>query len=405
MLLVHLLARGKSFQRAEATSRSRRTFRIIRIGRIIRVLGCFGGLALLAACASHPQIDARQEASQYLARASRDYTPPGPPEDPWGPYIMQASKRFDVPDRWIREVMRVESGGREYLNGQLITSPVGAMGLMQIMPETFDEMRARYKLGDDPYHPFNSIMAGTAYIREMYDVYGSPGFLAAYNAGPARLDDYLQRNRPLPDETRRYVAMIGPYIQDSWPQNRSPAEQMAINALPIDIPPGPRWGRAPERSYAERGAGGRNTNERIADRRQTRGAVQVASLPEPPRAPVLQEASAIAPATHGGRGFHLINSAMAEPVPLRRGGPATGEWAIQVGAYGNESLAHAAANSARERAEAGGAHASVGAVRQGRTTLYRARLTGMSRDSAIRACERISHGHGSCMVLSPDGQS
>ena len=103
--------------------------------------------------------------------------------------------------------MRVELSGKV-----LDTSPVGAMGLMQVMPETYDELRARYDLGDDPYDPHDNILAGTAYLREMYDIYGSPGFLAAYNAGPRRLDDYLTRNKPLPDETRNYVRKIGPYI-------------------------------------------------------------------------------------------------------------------------------------------------------------------------------------------------
>ena len=57
------------------------------------------------------------------------------------------------------------------------------MGLMQVMPATYDELRQQYNLGDDPYDPANNIMAGAAYMREMYDIYGSPGFLAAYNAG------------------------------------------------------------------------------------------------------------------------------------------------------------------------------------------------------------------------------
>ena len=170
--------------------------------------------------------------------------PPGPPQDPWGPYIREASKRFDVPDVWIRSVMRVESGGNEYQNGNLITSGAGAMGLMQVMPETYTELQARYSLGDDPFDPHDNILAGAAYLREMYDIYGSPGFLAAYNAGPHRLDDYLSNNRPLPDETRRYVAMIGPNIVGVYPVNRSPAEDYAMNALPIDIPPGTRYGRA-----------------------------------------------------------------------------------------------------------------------------------------------------------------
>ena len=58
------------------------------------------------------------------------YTAPGPPSDPWGPYIRQASNRFTVPQTWIRAVIRQESGGHEYLNGRPTTSDAGAMGLM-----------------------------------------------------------------------------------------------------------------------------------------------------------------------------------------------------------------------------------------------------------------------------------
>jgi soluble lytic murein transglycosylase-like protein len=210
---------------------------------LFRTLGCLGVLAALAACSGQaPRIDQTQEAVRYQARARGNYHPPGPPEDPWRPYITEASRKFDVPERWIREVMRVESGGQMYQNGSLITSRAGAMGLMQVMPETYDELQARYDLSDDAYDPHNNILAGTAYLREMYDIYGSPGFLAAYNAGPKRLDDYLANMRPLPDETRRYVAMIGPYVMDSAPVNRSAAEQYAMNVLPTDIPPGLRYG-------------------------------------------------------------------------------------------------------------------------------------------------------------------
>ncbi len=138
---------------------------------LLRTVMRIAVLSLLSACATHssPQMtDESGEAADYAKRAVGDYKPPGPPDDPWGPYINEASKRFDVPDRWIREVMRVESGGNEFLNGQLITSPVGAMGLMQVMPQTYDELRIRYALGDDAYDPHNNILAGTAYIREMY---------------------------------------------------------------------------------------------------------------------------------------------------------------------------------------------------------------------------------------------
>ena len=215
-----------------------------RIPSTVCLLGSVAALALLSACASRPQqISAQQESTQYLSHARRSYTPPGPASDPWGPYITEAAAKFDVPERWVREVMRQESGGNLFgRGGELITSGVGAMGLMQVMPATYDELRGRYpELGSDPFDPHNNITAGTAYIREMYDIYGSPGFLAAYNAGPGRLDDYLTRSRSLPLETRRYVASIGPRIAGTFPSTRSPGEQYAMNALPVQIPDGPRY--------------------------------------------------------------------------------------------------------------------------------------------------------------------
>ncbi len=207
------------------------------------LFGTVAAIALLAGCASRPQISAQQESSRYLARAGRDYSPPGPSSDPWGPYIREASSKYDVPEKWIREVMRQESGGKMYSrSGTLVTSGAGAMGLMQVMPATYDELRGRYReLGDDPYDPHNNIMAGSAYLREMFDIYGAPGFLAAYNAGPGRLDDYLTRNRTLPLETRRYVAAIGPRISGFEPDRPSPGAAYAMNNVPLDIPAGPRY--------------------------------------------------------------------------------------------------------------------------------------------------------------------
>src|SRR6266704_6782318 len=90
--------------------------------------------------------------------------------------------------------------------------PKGAMGLMQIMPKTWTELRARYGLGADPFDPRDNILAGAAYIRELYDRYGAPGFLAAYNAGPGRYERHLATGRPLPDETQAYVATLAPRI-------------------------------------------------------------------------------------------------------------------------------------------------------------------------------------------------
>jgi soluble lytic murein transglycosylase-like protein len=119
-------------------------------------------------------------------------------------HITEASQRFGIPADWIRAVMRAESAG----DVRAISSK-GAMGLMQIMPGTWAELRLRYRLGRDPYDPRDNILAGTAYLRELFDRYGSPGFLAAYNAGPGRYEQYLG-GRPLPAETRAYVAALVP---------------------------------------------------------------------------------------------------------------------------------------------------------------------------------------------------
>jgi hypothetical protein len=155
----------------------------------------------------------RAEARSYRMRVARAYPVPGTPDDPWGSYVREAAARFEVPELWIREVMRQESGGRLYgADGLPITSRAGAMGLMQVMPRTYDTLQARYGLGSDPYEPRDNILAGAAYIREMHDRYGAPGFLAAYNAGPDRLDAVLAGVKVLPDETEGYLASVAPRL-------------------------------------------------------------------------------------------------------------------------------------------------------------------------------------------------
>ena len=492
----------------------------------------FAAAAILSACASKTQVSNQTESSQYLSRAGRDYAAPGPASDPWGPYVREAASRYDVPERWIREVMRQESGGHLYgRGGDLITSGAGAMGLMQVMPATYDDLRTRYReLGEDPYDPHNNILAGTAYIREMYDIYGSPGFLAAYNAGPGRLDDYLTRNRSLPEETRRYVANIGPRIAGYSPSTPSPGQQYAMNSMPLNIPAGPRYApsvvdsepvqvaeaphyirlnppqpepiqvaeaphyihlnpqpepvqvaeaprtihlnppapepepvqvaeaaptyepslqlsprpapflpvpmrmpfresrsllasahaptryaRLPEPPVPEPArpyAAPRSQFARYVGQPASRP-IEVAEFPEPPRPPHMSQqqlaAAELVPSSpRGVRFFGLIGSANAAPMRhvLSPGAPASGAWAVQVGAFGNPGTASAATASARENAREvlGYAHTVVAGVRQPGGTLYRARLTGLSRDAAAQACERLNHARTNCMVVSPNAQ-
>ena len=124
-------------------------------------------------------------------------------------FVAEAALRFGIPTSWIKAVMQAESRGAERA-----VSPKGAMGLMQIMPQTWADLRSRYGLGANPFDPHDNILAGAAYLRELHDRYGTAGLLAAYNAGPGRYEDHLASGRPLPLETQAYVAALAPLLRD-----------------------------------------------------------------------------------------------------------------------------------------------------------------------------------------------
>jgi hypothetical protein len=302
-----------------------------------------------------------------------------------------------VPEIWIREVMRVESGGRP-----MALSHAGAMGLMQVMPATYAELAARHNLGPDPYYPRDNILAGTAYLREMYDRFGNPAFLAAYNGGPGTLDGYLAGRRSLPDETRRYVAMIAPRIAGIHPVNRADPQIYAAAALPTNIPPGRR-------------PAGRAAPTQLVAYTPPRPpvappAARVAAAPvtAPVREPVVAAVRARpgAPAQPQG-GFSLISTANAAPqLGMARPAVLAGGWAIQVGAFSAERHARSAAEAARRAAPdlLATARPDLRPVRTPSGTLTRARLAGLSAEAAVAACQRLERSNQSCVALSPDAQ-
>ena len=126
-----------------------------------------------------------------------------PSVDRFANFVAEASTCFAVPARWIRAVFQIESAGNDHA-----VSPRGAMGLMQLMPGTWVELSARYGLGLDPFDARDNILAGTAYLKEMHDRFGSAGFLAAYHAGPWRYEQHLVTGKPLPSETTAYAAAV-----------------------------------------------------------------------------------------------------------------------------------------------------------------------------------------------------
>ena len=184
----------------------------------MRILACV--IALLAALKLHDKSPAfAQDAGVEVQSQRIDIAP----------LVTEAAQRFGLPEDWIYAVMRTESAGRIYA-----VSSAGAMGLMQLMPGTWARQRSRFGLGSDPFDPRDNIMAGTSYLREMYDSYGASGFLAAYNAGPGRYEQWRDRGRPLPAETRNYVAKISYMLQSGSAPN------VVVSATPVQ-PASSNW--------------------------------------------------------------------------------------------------------------------------------------------------------------------
>lgn len=357
--------------------------------------GGLGGLILLVgACATNPPPPEAAMAAA-IAEAPLPAAPaPPPPPDPWAPYIAEAAARHDVPAAWIREVMARESGGRRWA-----VSPAGAMGLMQVMPATWAELRSRYRLGHDPFDPRDNILAGAAYIREMYDRFGAPGFLAAYNAGPGRFRSYLDRGRPLPRETVRFVVAVAPRIAGTAPAWR--AAPAVYAALPAHFPaPPPRAVALAARSDAPPGV----------------PPVEIAAASEGDAAAPPVPAPAPMPAP--GWGFRLVGAVLAAaPAGPRADAPAGpaarpaappapppgGGWTIQVGAFRGLESAQAAIAAARAAAPdlLADAAAATPTVDTPQGRLVRARLAGLSAEAAQAACRLVAQRGQACFALAP----
>lgn len=169
------------------------------------------------AAAALPQ-GAHQHQGRHAEKAAIIRTMPAESEsrpDPWRAHIAEAAERFSLPADWIRSVMQAESHGRTMVRGKPITSPAGALGLMQLMPDTYAKMRDEHRLGPDPHNPRDNILAGAAYLRAMYDRFGWPGMFAAYNAGPSRFEAHLRDEQPLPPETRKYMVTLGVDLEEA----------------------------------------------------------------------------------------------------------------------------------------------------------------------------------------------
>jgi D-alanyl-D-alanine carboxypeptidase len=408
-------------------------------------------LALLAGCAGNSYRTA-SEAPSYAP--THYYPPPGPPDDPWGPYINEASARFQIPGQWIRAVMQQESGGEEQA-----VSDVGAMGLMQLMPETYQGLQAQYGLGADPFNPENNILAGGAYIQQMYQRYGAPGFLAAYNAGPGDVDEYLAGNGSLPDETVNYLADVTPnlgtQVAFSGPfanYQAGSAGQVAPSAADFASGCNPNAAYDPDHpctaaaqtsvvqgqpaivaSASSGTCNGDNAYDPDAPCSSSGGCdADNAYDPDSPCSPTQPQQvqaqpgqaepvqTAAVPDCGSSAVFNpacpasvLASVEQAPPPAPQQTAPAvyqpasastSGKWGIQVGAFTNAGLAQSVAESARGEiaSVAGNATVAVGQTTPfGGNVLYQARLIHLSKQAAVQACSALNRRQLPCVVVKP----
>jgi len=397
---------------------------------------------------------AQQSGSAYNGASyapTHYYPPPGPPDDPWGPYIVEAATRFQIPQQWIRAVMQQESGGEEQA-----VSPTGAMGLMQIEPETYQELQATYGLGADPFDPHNNILAGAAYISEMYQRYGAPGFLAAYNAGPEDVDEYLAGNSPLPDETVNYladvtpnlgteVAFSGPFANYQAGSAGQATPSLADFASGCDVnaaydPDHPCTATAqtgtiqgqptivasasagtcdPDNAYDPDdpcSASGSCDADTAYDPdspctpAQTPPVQTAQAEPAPTAPPASQPDCGSSAVFNPACPASVIASVESAPPPPSQAAyqppaPSSPEnWGIQVGAFTNADLARNVAQNARNQLSSVAADAAVSVSATtpfGGNILYQARLIHLSAQAAVQACSALNHRQLPCVVVRP----
>ena len=119
--------------------------------------------------------------------------------------LVAEADRHDLDPALLLAVVQVESGGYNFAR-----SSVGALGLMQLMPATGQELARSMGIAwhgsETLFDPQVNIKLGTAYLRQLSDRFGSwEAALAAYNWGPGRIDRRIQRGTMLPTDYPRLV--------------------------------------------------------------------------------------------------------------------------------------------------------------------------------------------------------
>jgi hypothetical protein len=139
--------------------------------------------------------------------------------------LEQDAAENDLPVEFFARVIWQESR----FNASAVSAK-GAQGIAQFMPRTAD-----WRGLIDPFNPFDALKNSASYLHDLKAHFGNLGLAAAaYNAGPGRVSAFLASKRPLPDETRNYVAIVTGWTADEWASPSPPA--MPETTIPQGVP-------------------------------------------------------------------------------------------------------------------------------------------------------------------------
>jgi transglycosylase-like protein with SLT domain len=171
-----------------------------------------------------PNAPAPAAAPQAPPPANQSASHPPTPDDICRALEQDAAEN-ELPVEFFARVIWQESR----FNARAVSNK-GAQGIAQFMPATAD-----YRGLVDPFDPIDALKNSARYLRDLKTRFGNLGLAAAaYNAGPGRVAAWLTNHRPLPGETRNYVAIITGWTADEWASATPP--KTAETTIPQGVP-------------------------------------------------------------------------------------------------------------------------------------------------------------------------
>lgn len=125
----------------------------------------------------------------------------------WVPIISSIEQVFSIPPGLLSRIAYQESHFRPDVIAGTTKSGVGALGMMQLMPQYFTSVQRPIPFTDAD--TVDQINEAAHLLQGLYNHYGDWGLaVAAYNDGQGNIDQYMAGNRALPDETATYVTDV-----------------------------------------------------------------------------------------------------------------------------------------------------------------------------------------------------